>query len=147
MLGKGSTVSGLTTSGGFASCGWGKTRKAFKLWIIISNRTKNMKKNMRLAPVHPGDVLREDFLIPLGLSAYRVAKDLSVEPIAITSICKGETGPLLQDKSRNLDRSPGPVRPGDCFAKTFRQSATHPSLRGVGGLKFYRFNPSTSCIE
>ncbi len=49
-----------------------------------------MKKNMRLAPVHPGDVLREDFLIPLGLSAYRVAKDLSVEPIAITSICKGE---------------------------------------------------------
>lgn len=50
----------------------------------------NMKKNMRLAPVHPGDVLREDFLIPLGLSAYRAAKDLCVEPIAITSICKGE---------------------------------------------------------
>src|SRR5271167_376278 len=65
-------------------------RKAFKLWTIISNRTKNMKKNMRLDPVHPGDVLREDFLIPLGLSAYRVARDLGVEPIAITSICKGD---------------------------------------------------------
>src|SRR5471032_3015273 len=49
-----------------------------------------MKKNMRLDPVHPGDVLREEFLIPLGLSAYRVAKDLGVEPIAITSICNGE---------------------------------------------------------
>ena len=50
----------------------------------------NMKKNMQLAPVHPGDVLREDFLIPLGISAYRVAKDMNVGPIAITSICKGE---------------------------------------------------------
>jgi addiction module HigA family antidote len=49
-----------------------------------------MKKNMKLAPVHPGDVLREDFILPLGISAYRVAKDLGVEPIAITSICKGE---------------------------------------------------------
>jgi antitoxin HigA-1 len=48
-----------------------------------------MKKNLKLAPVHPGDVLREDFMLPLGLSAYRVAKDLKVEPIAITSICKG----------------------------------------------------------
>ena len=50
----------------------------------------SLKKNMRLDPVHPGDVLSEDFLIPLGLSAYRVDKDLGVEPIAITSICKGE---------------------------------------------------------
>ena len=48
-----------------------------------------MKKNHRLAPVHPGDVLRDDFLVPLGLSAYRIARDLDVEPIAITSICKG----------------------------------------------------------
>jgi len=48
-----------------------------------------MKNDSLLAPVHPGDVLREDFMLPLGLSAYRVAKDLGVEPIAITSICKG----------------------------------------------------------
>jgi addiction module HigA family antidote len=47
-----------------------------------------MKKNKHLDPVHPGDVLREDFLVPLGLSAYRIANDLGVEPIAITSICK-----------------------------------------------------------
>lgn len=45
---------------------------------------------MQLASVHPGDILCEDFLIPLGLSAYRVARDLGVGPIAITSICKGE---------------------------------------------------------
>ena len=45
-----------------------------------------MKKNMRLDPVHRGMSCAK----PLGLSAYRVAKDLGVEPIAITSICKGE---------------------------------------------------------
>ncbi len=48
------------------------------------------KNHPTLDPVHPGAVLREDFLVPLGLSAYRVARDLDVEPIAITSICKGK---------------------------------------------------------
>jgi addiction module HigA family antidote len=51
-----------------------------------------MKKDTSLAPVHPGDVLREDFMKPLGLSAYRVAKALDMGPIAITSLCKGERG-------------------------------------------------------
>ncbi len=31
-------------------------------------------------PIHPGEVLCEDFLIPLGLSEYRVAKDIGVPP-------------------------------------------------------------------
>jgi addiction module HigA family antidote len=48
------------------------------------------KNHPAVHPVHPGDVLRNDFLVPLGLSAYRVARDLGVEPIAITSICKGK---------------------------------------------------------
>jgi hypothetical protein len=39
--------------------------------------------DMKLAPVHPGEVLLEDFMKPLGLSAYRVAKDIGVEPIRI----------------------------------------------------------------
>jgi addiction module HigA family antidote len=49
-----------------------------------------MRKNTHLDPVHPGDVLRHDFMEPLGLSAYRVARDLGLEPIAIASICKGK---------------------------------------------------------
>jgi antitoxin HigA-1 len=40
----------------------------------------------KLAPVHPGEVLLEDFMKPLGLSAYRVAKDIGVEPIRISRI-------------------------------------------------------------
>jgi hypothetical protein len=41
------------------------------------------------APIHPGEVLREDFLIPLGLSDHRVAKDIGVPPGCINEIVKG----------------------------------------------------------
>src|SRR5580692_8703522 len=47
----------------------------------------NKKKN-RLDPVHPGDVLREDFMKPLGLSAYAVAKAIGSTPITISLICR-----------------------------------------------------------
>jgi antitoxin HigA-1 len=44
----------------------------------------------RLSPVHPGEVLLEDFMKPLGLSQYRVAKDIGVTPIRIGQIVKGQ---------------------------------------------------------
>ena len=40
----------------------------------------------RLPPVHPGEVLLEDFMKPLGLSQYRVAKDISVPALRISQI-------------------------------------------------------------
>jgi addiction module HigA family antidote len=46
----------------------------------------------RLAPVHPGEVLLEDFMKPNGLTAYRVAKDIGVPPLRINQIVKGERG-------------------------------------------------------
>lgn len=46
------------------------------------------KRTERLVPVHPGDVLREDFMKPLGLSAYAVAKAIGATPIAISQICR-----------------------------------------------------------
>jgi addiction module HigA family antidote len=48
------------------------------------------KRNERLSPVHPGDVLREDFMKPMKLSAYAVAKALGAAPIAISQICRGK---------------------------------------------------------
>ncbi|MFN0102095.1 MAG: HigA family addiction module antitoxin, partial [Bryobacteraceae bacterium] len=44
------------------------------------------KRRDRLEPVHPGDVLREDFMKPLGLTAYVVAKAIGTTPIAISRI-------------------------------------------------------------
>ena len=37
-------------------------------------------------PVHPGEILLEDFLKPLGLSQYRLAKDLNVPPRRVNEI-------------------------------------------------------------
>jgi addiction module HigA family antidote len=48
------------------------------------------KRNERLSPVHPGDVLREDFMKPMNLSAYAVAKAIGATPIAISQICRGK---------------------------------------------------------
>ena len=44
----------------------------------------------KLPPVHPGEVLLEDFLVPLGLSQYRLAHDLSVPPRRINEIVHGK---------------------------------------------------------
>ena len=44
---------------------------------------------MRLAPIHPGEILVEEFLAPLGITQYRLAKDISVPPRRINEIVKG----------------------------------------------------------
>jgi len=43
----------------------------------------------KLPPVHPGDVLRAEYLEPLELSQYRLAKDISVPPRRINEIVHG----------------------------------------------------------
>jgi antitoxin HigA-1 len=40
----------------------------------------------RLPPVHPGEILLEEFLTPLGISQYRLAKDINVPPRRINEI-------------------------------------------------------------
>lgn len=44
----------------------------------------------KLLPVHPGEVLIEEFLKPTGLSQYRLAKDISVPPRRINEIVHGK---------------------------------------------------------
>jgi addiction module HigA family antidote len=41
-------------------------------------------------PVHPGEVLLEEFLIPMGISQYRLAKDLSVPARRVNEIVHGK---------------------------------------------------------
>jgi len=43
----------------------------------------------RLPPVHPGEILLEEFLAPMGISQYRLAKDLKVPPRRINEIVHG----------------------------------------------------------
>jgi addiction module HigA family antidote len=44
----------------------------------------------RLSPTHPGEVLLEEFLKPLGISQYRLAKDTKVSPRRINEIVHGK---------------------------------------------------------
>lgn len=44
----------------------------------------------KLPPIHPGEILSEDFMKPLGLSQFRVAKDLDVPVLRIGQIVRGQ---------------------------------------------------------
>ncbi len=43
-----------------------------------------------LSPIHPSEVLLEDFMKPLGLTQYRLAQDIGVSPIRISQIVNGQ---------------------------------------------------------
>ena len=44
----------------------------------------------KFPPVHPGEILLEDFLKPLGISQYRLAHDIGVHPRRINEIVHGK---------------------------------------------------------
>jgi antitoxin HigA-1 len=46
--------------------------------------------NRKVPPIHPGEVLIEDFLTPLEISQYRLAQDISVPPRRINEIVHGK---------------------------------------------------------
>ena len=48
-----------------------------------------MSKN-KLAPIHPGEILMEEFLKPMELSQYRLAKDINVPARRINEIIQGK---------------------------------------------------------
>jgi len=52
-------------------------------------RAKKMGKSELLPPVHPGEILREDFMKPLGLSVNKVALELHVPATRIGEIVHG----------------------------------------------------------
>jgi len=62
-----------------------------------------MKTKTILAPVHPGEVLLEEFMLPLNLSQYRVAKDISVPPRRINQIVHGQRA-ISADTALRLGR-------------------------------------------
>ncbi|MBI2431914.1 MAG: HigA family addiction module antidote protein [Candidatus Hydrogenedentes bacterium] len=57
----------------------------------------------KLPPTHPGQVLQEEFLIPLGLSQYRLAKDIHVPARRINEIVHGKRA-VSADSALRLGR-------------------------------------------
>jgi len=58
---------------------------------------------IRTRPVHPGEVLREDFLVPLGLSANALAKALAVPAPRVNDIVRERRG-ITADTAMRLAR-------------------------------------------
>ena len=60
-------------------------------------------KNKKFPPIHPGEILFEEFLKPMGLSQYRLAKDISVPPRRINEIVHGKRS-ISADTALRLGR-------------------------------------------
>ncbi len=60
-------------------------------------------KYKKLPPIHPGEILRAEFLEPMGISQYRLAKDISVPPRRINEIVHGKRS-ITADTALRLGR-------------------------------------------
>ncbi len=54
-------------------------------------------------PIHPGEILLEEFLKPMSISQYRLAKDIGVPPMRVSKIVRGERG-ISADTALRLAR-------------------------------------------
>lgn len=57
----------------------------------------------KLVPIHPGEILMEEFLKPMNISQYKLAKDISVPPRRINEIVHG-TRAITPDTALRLSR-------------------------------------------
>jgi addiction module HigA family antidote len=64
----------------------------------------------KLAPVHPGEVLLEEFLKPMGVSQYRIAMAIGVPPRRINEIVQGKRA-ITADTALRLSRYFGMSEP------------------------------------
>ncbi len=61
-----------------------------------------MAKN-RMRPIHPGEILREEYLVPFGISANSLARALKVTPARINDIVRERRG-ITADTALRLAR-------------------------------------------
>src|SRR6266496_4117142 len=114
---KGRIVSGSTTNGAFVS--FGKTAKHGMLKSsTITEQTMSIKREdiegrkidfsaiqsgRRLPPVHPGGILRDDFLTPMGISVYELANAIKVPRSRVNDIVLGRRA-ITTDTALRLGR-------------------------------------------
>ena len=60
-------------------------------------------RTKKMAPIHPGEILLEEFLHPLGISQYKLSKDVSVPPRRINEIVQGKRS-ITADTALRLSR-------------------------------------------
>lgn len=60
-------------------------------------------KKKKIPPIHPGEILMEEFLKPFGISQYRLAKDINVPARRINEIVHGKRS-ISADTALRLSR-------------------------------------------
>src|SRR5271157_3668989 len=90
-------------NGESASSGATARRKTSRSSIIISEVNMKTAKQDRLPPIHPGEILREEFLSPLGMSAHQLALALRVPATRINDIVNEKRG-ITADTALRLSR-------------------------------------------
>ena len=94
----------------------------------------------KLPPVHPGEILREEFLVPLKLTPYAVAAALNVPRTRIERIAREEK-PVTADTALRLGKF---FKTGAAF---WRLRVISPKRQGVGTVTFYRLNSTSPCLR
>jgi addiction module HigA family antidote len=69
----------------------------------MNEGNSEMANKERLPPIHPGEILREEFLFPLGMSAHRLALALRVPATRINDIVNEKRG-ITADTALRLSR-------------------------------------------
>jgi antitoxin HigA-1 len=62
-----------------------------------------LARQKKMAPIHPGEVLKDEFLDPMSISQYRLAKDIHVPPRRINELVHG-TRAVTADTALRLAR-------------------------------------------
>lgn len=62
-----------------------------------------MTMTKKIPPIHPGEILMEEFLLPFAISQYRLAKDIDVAPRRINEIIHG-TRAITADTALRLGK-------------------------------------------
>ena len=90
-----------TSDGGHAFVGQKRMPGMSRLWIITKEGIAMVRNRMR--PVHPGEILREEYLSPLSMSANSLARALGVTPARINDIVRERRG-ISADTALRLAR-------------------------------------------
>jgi len=113
-----SIVSALTINGGSVSGGAAELHGKLKSWTTTKGDTMSIKREdldagrvsfadvtsgRRLATVHPGEILRDDFLEPMKISVYTLAQVIKVPRSRVNDIVLGRRG-ITTDTALRLAR-------------------------------------------
>lgn len=76
---------------------------AFDVVIVDYEPGKETRMRTELPPVHPGEILREEYMVPLGISINRLSRDLHVPPNRISAVVNQKRG-ITTDTALRLAR-------------------------------------------